>query len=68
MRLLILGGTAFLGRHLAALALERGHRVTLFHRGNTNAGLFSDAEVILGDRDGGLAPLEGGEPALQFLV
>ena len=33
MDLLILGGTVFLGRHLARVALARGHRVTLFHRG-----------------------------------
>jgi len=40
-------------------ALARGHSVTLFHRGKTNPGLFPDAEEILGDRDGGLAPLRG---------
>ena len=59
MRLLILGGTQFVGRHIAEAALARGHRVTTFHRGKTNPGLFPGAEEILGDRDGGLKPLEG---------
>ena len=59
MDLLILGGTRFLGRHLAAAALAAGHRVTLFHRGQTGAGLFPEAEHVLGDRDGGLGVLAG---------
>jgi 2'-hydroxyisoflavone reductase len=58
MDLLILGGTQFLGRHLAGQALARGHAVTLFHRGRTNAGLFPEAMHVLGDRDGGLAALD----------
>lgn len=59
MRLLVLGGTVFLGRFLVEEALSRGHRVTLFHRGRHNPGLFPDAETVLGDRDGGLEPLRG---------
>jgi 2'-hydroxyisoflavone reductase len=59
MRLLILGGTSFLGRHLAEAALARGDQVTLFNRGRTNPDLFPEAEKLRGDRDGGLAPLEG---------
>ncbi len=59
MKLLFLGGTLFLGRHAAAEALLRGHEVTLFHRGRTGADLFPEAEHVLGDRDGGLAPLTG---------
>lgn len=51
MKLLIIGGTRFLGRHIAECAIARGHELTLFHRGNTNKGLF-DVEEILGDRDG----------------
>lgn len=51
MRLLVLGGTRFVGRHFAEAALARGHDLTLFHRGRTNPGLFSDAEEVLGDRD-----------------
>ena len=59
MKLLVLGGTAFLGRHLVEEALARGHEVTLFNRGRTNADLFPDAERLTGDRDGGLEPLRG---------
>jgi nucleoside-diphosphate-sugar epimerase len=59
MRLLVLGGTVFLGRHVAAEALARGHDVTLFHRGLHGADLFPDAEHVLGDRAGDLAPLGG---------
>lgn len=57
MKLLILGGTHFLGRHVAETALGRGHEVTLFHRGQTNNLLFPEAEHIYGDRDGGLDKL-----------
>ncbi len=59
MNLLILGGTKFVGRHITCTALLRGHQVTLFNRGQTNANLFSDAEKISGDRDGGLDALRG---------
>ena len=58
--LLILGGTVFLGRHLAALALARGHTLTLFHRGKHGADLFPEAAHVFGDRDGGLGALAGG--------
>ncbi|HEX2102244.1 MAG TPA: NAD-dependent epimerase/dehydratase family protein [Solirubrobacteraceae bacterium] len=60
MRLLILGGTVFLGRHVAAEALARGHDVTLFHRGRHGARLFPEAEHLHGDRAGDLRSLEGG--------
>jgi 2'-hydroxyisoflavone reductase len=59
MRLLILGGTVFLGRHVAAEALARGHDVTLFNRGRHGAHLFADAEHLRGDRDGDLGALRG---------
>lgn len=59
MRILVIGGTEFVGRHFVARALEGGHQVTLFNRGITNPGLFPEAERIRGDRDGGLAPLAG---------
>lgn len=58
MRLLVIGGTRFLGRALVEAALARGHEVTLFNRGQTNPELFPDVEQLHGDRDGGLAPLE----------
>ena len=59
MDLLIIGGTRFLGRHFTQAALDAGHRVTLFHRGQTGAELFPRAEHVLGDRDGGLGVLAG---------
>lgn len=59
MKILILGGTKFVGRHLVDAARTRGHEITLFHRGKTNPELFPDIEHLLGDRDGGLAPLAG---------
>jgi len=60
MRLLILGGTVFLGRHVAEEAVRRGHEVTLFHRGHHGAGLLAGrAEHVLGDRTGDLGALAG---------
>ena len=59
MRLLMLGGTAFLGRHLVEDALARGHEVTLFNRGQRNPDLFPQVEHLRGDRDGGLDALAG---------
>ena len=59
MRILVLGGTQFVGRALAETALAAGDEVTLFHRGRTNPALFPEAEHVLGDRDGGLAALDG---------
>lgn len=59
MRLLILGGTAFLGRHLVDCALTRGHTVTVFNRGHTNPGLWPEVEEVRGDRDNDLGALEG---------
>lgn len=59
MRLLILGGTRFLGRHLAAAALDAGHQVTLFNRGLSGPDLFPGAEKLRGDRDGDLSALAG---------
>jgi nucleoside-diphosphate-sugar epimerase len=59
MRVLVLGGTVFLGRHVTAAALRRGHEVTLFHRGRHGAELFPESEHVLGDRGGDLAALRG---------
>lgn len=53
MRLLILGGTRFVGRHVVELALERGHTVSLFTRGKSNPDLFPNVEHLTGDRDAG---------------
>ena len=58
MKILFLGGTGFVGRHMVDAALNRKHQVTLFNRGKTAGDdLFPTAERILGDRDGGLAAL-----------
>lgn len=59
MKLLILGGTQFVGRHLTQAALDAGHEVTLFNRGKTNIDLFPEVEKLVGDRDGGLDALKG---------
>ena len=59
MDLLVLGGTRFLGRHLVEAALGRGHRVTLFNRGESNPGLFPGVEELRGERGGDLSPLRG---------
>jgi 2'-hydroxyisoflavone reductase len=59
MRLLFLGGTAFVGRHMVEAARARGHEVTLFHRGQTNPDLFPDVEHLYGDRERDLAVLGG---------
>jgi 2'-hydroxyisoflavone reductase len=58
MKLLILGGTIFLGRALAEDALKRGHTVTLFNRGQHNADWFPDVEKLRGNRDGDLDALK----------
>src|SRR5262245_25360712 len=58
-RILILGGTAFLGPHIVENARGRGHALTLFNRGKTNPGLFPDVETLIGDRKGNLKALEG---------
>jgi 2'-hydroxyisoflavone reductase len=57
MKLLILGGTKFLGRHAVDAALAAGHDVTIFTRGKTNPELFPDVEHLQGDRDGDLGAL-----------
>ena len=65
MRLLLLGGTRFLGRHVAEAALARGHDATLFTRGRTPQPFGDRVHTLVGDRDPrvapGLAALEGGD-------
>lgn len=51
LKILILGGTAFLGPHTVEYALARGHTVTLFNRGKTNPHLFPSLEKLRGDRN-----------------
>ncbi len=59
MKILILGGTKFLGPQIVDAARARGHTVTLFNRGQTDAELFPELEKLHGDRDGDLKALEG---------
>lgn len=62
-KILILGGTVFLGPALVEYAQSRGHTLTLFNRGKTRPNLFPDLEKLRGDRDpkkgDGLKALEG---------
>ena len=60
MRILITGGTAVVGRHIAQAALDAGHRLTLFNRGRSGPGLFPQAERLTGDRDLDLQALRTG--------
>ena len=50
-KILILGGTQFLGPAVVGAAIARGHTVTLFNRGKTHPTLFPDIEKLHGDRD-----------------
>lgn len=58
LKLLVLGGTGLIGPPLVEHALARGHEVTLFNRGKTNAELFPEVEKLRGDRSGDLASIE----------
>lgn len=58
MKILIIGGTKFLGRSLVEIALAKGHEITLFNRGKTNPDLFPEVECLKGDRDSDLKPLQ----------
>lgn len=58
-RILVLGGTGFIGPHMVRRALERGHEVTIFNRGRTNTHLFPNVEKLVGDRNGDLDALRG---------
>jgi 2'-hydroxyisoflavone reductase len=60
MRILVVGGTRFVGRHFVAQAVATGHELTLLHRGRTGGELFPDLEHRIGDRDGDLAALTFG--------
>ena len=65
MKILILGGTSFLGPHQIKYALERGHSVSIFTRGKTKSSvhqeLFDKVEHLVGDRNDNLKALETGE-------
>jgi len=60
MRILILGGTGFIGPHLVKHAITRGHTVTIFTRGRSDDSMLpAEVERLVGDRNGKLAALEG---------
>ena len=63
LRILILGGTSFLGPHQIAYALGRGHSISIFTRGKTNPTihkkLFREVEQLVGDREDNLEALKG---------
>jgi 2'-hydroxyisoflavone reductase len=59
MRLLVIGGTLFLGRHVVAAAQGRGHELTLFNRGRSDPTPIPGVEQIHGDRERDLARLGG---------
>ena len=61
MKLLIIGGTHFVGRAVVEDAVERGHDVTVFHRGADEPEGFPDVEHLHGDRDGELDVLRDRE-------
>jgi 2'-hydroxyisoflavone reductase len=59
MKILVIGGTRFVGRHFVTAALARGHELTLFNRGRHAAEPFADFETIHGDRNRELHKLAG---------
>jgi 2'-hydroxyisoflavone reductase len=61
LRILVLGGTNFIGPYQVQYALDRGHSITLFNRGRTNPQLFPTVERLVGDRNNDLKSLEGRE-------
>lgn len=61
MKVLMLGGTRFVGWHLAEAAVARGHEVTLFHRGQSRSTGPAGTQSVLGDRSTPTTPLPEGE-------
>lgn len=63
LKILILGGTNFLGPHQIEYALNRGHSITIFSRGKTKPkikkDLFKQVEHLIGDREDNLEALKG---------
>lgn len=58
LRILILGGTRFIGLHMTALAIERGHTLTFFNRGKTHTDRYPEIERVKGDRNGAIDGLK----------
>ena len=61
LKILVLGGTGFIGPHEINYANSRGHAVTMFNRGKTAPDMFPDVETLIGDRDDRLDALKGRE-------
>jgi len=64
MRILMIGGTRFIGRHVVDQAVGHGHQVTIFHRGRTGTDLFRGDDRVehrTGDRDADFSALADGE-------
>jgi 2'-hydroxyisoflavone reductase len=59
MRILIVGGTRFVGRHITEAALAAGHEVALLHRGKSGKDLFPEATHLFADRNQDLSILTG---------
>ncbi|HET7773223.1 MAG TPA: NAD-dependent epimerase/dehydratase family protein [Burkholderiaceae bacterium] len=61
MKLLVLGGSRFVGRHIVQAALQAGDEVTVFNRGQSATGLFAGVQQLIGDRRSDLGALSTGE-------
>ncbi len=61
MKVLVLGGTRFVGRHIVEALLTRGHTVTLVHRGKSGPAVFPASEHVMADRNEDLSVLDGRE-------
>src|ERR1700761_7304133 len=59
LRMLILGGTGFIGPYHVRYAVQRGHHVSVFNRGIRRADLPSEVEHLQGDRNGDLKSIMG---------
>lgn len=59
MKLLIVGGTSFVGRAIAHAAVAKGHDVTVLNRGQTPSDLPASVHRLIGDRQGDLSALDG---------
>jgi len=66
MNVLVLGGTGFIGPPMVEYLLARGHKVTIFNRGQSNTDLFPDVEKLVGDRNDDLEALKGREWDVVF--